>query len=89
MQRVIHFRVLGALASDLANRMQHGGVIASTKKLADLRQTFLRELLGQLHRNLPWERNSDRTAFAVHVGDLDLVIVGNGFLNQFDCHLGG
>ena len=48
MQRVVHFWILGTLASDLANRMQHGRVIAAAKQLADLRQAFLCQLLGQV-----------------------------------------
>ena len=57
MQLVIAFRVLAAIGTDLAYGVQDRGVIAAAKQLADFRQTFLRQLFGEIHGNLTRTRD--------------------------------
>ena len=40
MQLLVQLTVLGAVAANLAHRMQHGGVVTAAKQLADLGQAF-------------------------------------------------
>ena len=47
MQLLVQLAVLAAVAADLAHRVQHGGVIAPAKQLADLGQALLRQLLDR------------------------------------------
>jgi hypothetical protein len=57
MQLVITFRIFAAIGADLTYRVQDRCVIAATKQLTDFRQTFLRQLFGELHGNLARTRN--------------------------------
>jgi len=49
---VVQLSVIAALSADLAYSMQHCRVVAPAEKLADLRQAFLGQLLGEVHRHL-------------------------------------
>ena len=87
MQLLVELVVLVALARYFAHRMQHGGVVAPTKQLANFGQAFLRQLFGQVHGNLPWTGDRSGTLLGIHVRDLDLVIVGHGFLDVLNRNL--
>ncbi|OMP13430.1 hypothetical protein COLO4_01703, partial [Corchorus olitorius] len=65
----------------------HGGVVASAEQLADLGQALLGQFLGQVHGNLARPGNAGRALLAVHVGDLDLVVVGHRLLDVFHADL--
>ena len=39
---------------DLADRMQHGGVVAAAEPPPDLRQRAKRHGFGEVHGDLPW-----------------------------------
>ena len=45
------------------------------------------QFFGQVHGNLTRPGNAGRALFGVHVGDLDLVVIGHRFLNVFDADL--
>ena len=87
MQVLVQVRIAGALGKDLAHGVQHRSVVASAEHFANFRQTFLRELLGQIHRDLAWFGNVGRTLLAVHVGHLDLVEICHGLLDVFHADL--
>ena len=87
MQLLVQLCQLLALRRNLANRMQHGGVVAPAEQFSNFWKAFLRQLLGQVHRNLAWPRNAGRALLAVHVGDLDLVVVGHRLLDVFHTDL--
>ena len=50
-------------------------------------QALLRQFLGQIHGNLPRPGNAGGPLLGVHVGDLDLVVVGHRFLDVFHTDL--
>src|SRR5574343_1038272 len=87
VQLLVQFGELLALARNLAHRVQHGGVVAPAEQLANLGQALLRQLLGQVHGNLARPGNAGRALLAVHVGDLDLVVVGHRLLDVFHADL--
>src|SRR6266446_10816725 len=60
--------------------MQDRGVVAAAEGVTDVRQTQVREFLGQSHGYLARPRNRARALLRVHFGDLDLVVVGDDSL---------
>src|SRR5688500_10106712 len=56
---------------DLADGMHDRGVVAVAEALADLRQAQGRELLGEIHRDLPGPRHRTRAPGRAHLGELD------------------
>ena len=87
VQLLIQLGELLSLSADFAHCVQHRGVVATAKQFANFRQAFLGQFFGQVHRNLARPSDAGRALFAVHVGDLDLVIIGDGFLYVFDADL--
>src|SRR3954469_3795270 len=66
--------------------MQHSAVIAPAKGLADRVEGTLRQLAREEHGDLPWERNLLGPAFAFHVGQTDVKMLGDLFLNHLDAN---
>src|SRR4030095_10137399 len=89
VQRVVQFAVLAAFAADLPHRVQHRRMVATAEQFTDLRHALLCQLLGEVHSDLARHRDRARAPLAVHVGDLDLVVVGDRFLDQLDRDLAG
>ncbi len=87
VQLLVQLGQLLAFARDLAHRMQHRRVVAPPEKLADLGQALLRELLGEVHRDLARPGDGGRALLAVHVRHLDLVVVGDGLLDVLHADL--
>jgi hypothetical protein len=63
----------------------------ATEGLADFRQAVRSEFTGKPHGDLARAGDGTGTFLGIHVGDLDLVEVGDGFLYQFerDLAIGG
>ncbi len=64
--------------------MEHRRVIASAESLADVGQAHLSELFGKSHRDLARAGHVARAPFGIHLGDLNLVVIGDGLLDVFD-----
>ena len=73
--------VAGLQFHDLSAGVNDRRVIAATESVADLWQAVIRQFLGQSHRDLAWA--SDRTipSLRQQVGNSDLVILRNRFLD--------
>ena len=69
---------------DLPACMQNGRVVAPAEVAPDLGQGHLCEFLGQRHGDLPWPRHGARAFLGMHVGNADLVVIGNGLLDVVD-----
>ena len=67
--------------------MQHRGVVAPAEHLADLGQALLRHFLGQIHGDLARAGDVGRALLAVHVGDLDLVVLRHRLLDVLHADL--
>ena len=67
--------------------MQHRRVVAAAEQLTDLGQALLGEFLGQVHGDLARPGDRGRALLAVHVGDLDLVVVGHRLLDVLHADL--
>src|SRR5258706_4015880 len=67
--------------------VQDRGMVAAAESLADLGQALLGEFLREGHRNLARARHGAEALLRIHVGDLDLEIVGHGLLDVLDGHL--
>ena len=87
VQLLIELRQLLPFRTDFSDRVEHRRVVSPTKQLTDFRKTFLRQLLGQVHRDLPRPHDGSGALLAVHVRDLDLVEVGHRLLNVFHADL--
>nr|GEW26933.1 hypothetical protein [Tanacetum cinerariifolium] len=87
VQFVVAFRVLGPVQRNLAHRVQHGGVVAAAEQFADFGQAFLRQFLGQVHRDLARPGDIGRAALGIHVRDLDVEEIGHGLLDVFHRNL--
>ena len=59
-------------------------MILAAEGIADLRQALLGQLLGQVHGNLAGQGDLGRLALRVHVGLLDLVVLGHRLLDEID-----
>ena len=84
MDLMVQIRAMLTQFGDLADRMQHRGVIATTEEFTDFGKALLGEAFGQVHRNLAWQCDIGRPALAVHVGDFHLVEVGDRLLDEFN-----
>ena len=51
---------------DFAAGMQYGGMVATTKGIADVRKAELSKFLGQRHGNLPGPRDIAAALFGIH-----------------------
>ena len=72
---------------DLPAGMEHRSVVTTAEIAADFGKRKLCEFLGQRHRDLARSGDRARSLFRVHVGDSNLVVVSNGFLDVLDRNL--
>ena len=75
---------MGALLFDLLHRMQDRGVVLAAKLASDLRQGRFREMLGQVHGNLPGIDDGARIILCLDFDQPQSELLGNGLLNRFD-----
>ncbi|MCY1173110.1 hypothetical protein D9M73_132610 [compost metagenome] len=61
-------------------------MVATTEHVTDFRQTVVGQLLGQRHGHLAWTRDRTRTPLGQQIGDLDLVVLGDGALDVIHTH---
>ncbi len=71
---------------DPSTRMQHRRVIAPTEGITDLGQTMVGQFLGQGHRHLPRSRDRPTAPLRQQIGNPDLVILSDGFLDILHRH---
>jgi len=79
-----HFRQGLPKLRDLAAGVENCCVVATAEIAADFGKRKLGEFLGQRHRDLARPGDRTRPLFRVHVGDSNLVVVSNSFLNVLD-----
>ncbi len=72
---------------NFSTRMQNGRVIPAAKRLTDLRQRMIGQLLGQGHGHLPRPRDTSITPLGENIGNFYIVILGNGSLNVVNTDL--
>lgn len=63
--------------------MQNGRMVFA-ELFCDSRQRERGEFSGEIHGDLSREGNISGSAFAAHIGDTDVVIIGHNFLNLID-----
>src|SRR5882757_7198580 len=76
--------VIAHQSFDLADRMQHGGVVTSAKPAADLGQRTQGQRLSQIHRHLPRPDHVGGAARRQQVGAADIVLARDDALNVLD-----
>lgn len=69
---------------NLAAGVQHGGMVATAKRIADFRQAVVGQLFGQRHRHLARTRHRTGAAFGQQVRYLNLVVLRHRLLNIVD-----
>src|ERR1700742_1136861 len=75
----VHFHAV----LDQAAGMKNGAVVAPAEGLADGIKRALRHLTRKKHRDLARERNVLRPAFAGHVREANIKMLGDAFLDDF------
>src|SRR3990167_7608556 len=86
-QVVIDHGVLETEIGYGAAGMQNRGVVSSAEGFADGRQAGRGQFLGKPHGDLAWAGHDARSLLGVHVGNLDLVVFGHGFLDRLESDL--
>ena len=81
---VIELGVAQTFLRNLADGVHHRRVVPAPEVFSDLGQAVLSELLREVHGDLARMRDVGRTTLGVHVGHLDLVVVGNRLLDVLD-----
>src|SRR5205814_6206240 len=69
---------------DLVHGVQDGRVILATEGAADLGQRRVRELAGEIHRDLARESHGLRAILRLEIGELDTVGLAHLALNLLD-----
>ena len=59
-------------------------MVTASESISNLRKTVVRKLLGQSHCDLPWPCHGAGAAFGDEVGDSQLVILRDSFLDILD-----
>src|SRR5438270_357472 len=57
--------------------MKDGRMVATTERLANLRERRIRQLSGEMDRDLPWPRHASRSACRDQLRDRQLVVAGD------------
>src|SRR5690349_19107805 len=65
-------------------RVQHGTVIASAERVADLAQRTFRKLSREIHRDLAGESDVGGAALARHVSKANVEMLGYALLDLID-----
>ena len=69
--------------------MQDRGVVLAAKLAANFRQRRFREVLGEVHRNLPRIDDGTRIIFRLDFHQAQAELLSHRFLNGFNRHLAG
>src|SRR5437870_10018258 len=80
----VEFRVALAQGVDLANRVDHGGVVLAPEGLADLGQGGPSERLDEVHRDLARLGHGLGVVLGLELGDLHPELVGHELLDHLD-----
>src|SRR6267378_7331005 len=83
----VNIVVLLSQRRDSATRMQNGRMVAVAEGIANIRQAHLGEVLRERHCELAGPSDVSAAFFRVHVGYLDLVVLGDGLLDVVNCDL--
>src|SRR6185503_8886943 len=76
-----HGAVRAAQFLDLAHGVHHGGVVPATEFPPDLGQRARRQLLAEIHRDLARPRDGAGAARRMHIGETDVVVLGDALLD--------
>src|SRR4051794_10140884 len=84
LHEVVHRPILTDQAGNLGGRVDDGGVVAAAELLADARQRGVRELAGEVHRDLTRVDDVLRPAVAAELLEREVEALGDEILDALD-----